>query len=91
MKVVHLGGTRVEAVSEIQLFRAIEDDTKWINAHQEELQDKYVNKFIAVKKGEVIASNKHFDIVLKELKDKGIPAYEIVIRFIFEKGYLFIL
>jgi ABC-type phosphate/phosphonate transport system ATPase subunit len=77
--------------AEVQVLKAMENDTEWINAHQEELTKKYSERFIAVKSGKVMAADKDFENVLKELYKKGISPAETVVRFIFKKGYLFIL
>jgi ABC-type phosphate/phosphonate transport system ATPase subunit len=77
--------------AEVQILRAMENDTEWINAHQEELTKKYSEKFIAVKNGSVVAADGDFESVLKGLEKKGVSATETVIRFIFKKGHIFIL
>ena len=77
--------------AEVQILREMENDTEWINVHQEELTKKYSERFIAVKSGRVVAADGNFESVLKELKKKGVSPAEAVIRFIFKKGYIFIL
>jgi len=77
--------------AEVQILKAMENDTEWINAHQEELTKKYSEKFIAVKNSRVMAADRDFESVLKELEKKGVSPAEAVIRFIFKKGYMFIL
>lgn len=77
--------------AEVQVLKAMENDTEWINVHQEELTKKYSERFIAVKSGKVMAADKDFENVLKELYKKGISPAEAMIRFIFKKGHMFIL
>jgi ABC-type phosphate/phosphonate transport system ATPase subunit len=77
--------------AEVQILKAMESDTEWINKHQDELTKKYSERFIAVKNGKVMAADKDFENLLKELGKKGISPAEAMIRFIFKKGYLFIL
>ena len=77
--------------AEVQILRAMENDTEWINRHQEELTKKYSEKFIAVKGSKILAADRDFESVLKELESKGVSPAETVIRFVFKKGYMFIL
>jgi ABC-type phosphate/phosphonate transport system ATPase subunit len=77
--------------AEVQILRAMENDTEWINAHQEELTRKYSEKFIAVRNGSVVAADRDFESVLKKIEKRGVSPTEAIIRFIFKKGHMFIL
>lgn len=78
-------------MKEMQLLKSFDDDTAWIEQNMEKLREKHLNEFIAVKGKKIVAFDKDFEVVLKKLKKHGIPSPNTIIRFVFEKGYSFIL
>lgn len=69
-----------------------ESDSKWFYENVELLRKKkLVCKFVAVYNKEVIASGENFEVVVKEVEQKGKnPAY-IVIEYVYPEGTIILL
>lgn len=78
-------------VSPVEIFKQRSRDNKFITANHNSLVEKYNNRFIAVKEEKIVASGKDFEVVLEEVRKKGLNPSFTIIRFIFKKGYEFIL
>ena len=69
-----------------------ESDSKWFYENTPLLiKRKLVCKFVAIKNKEVIASGENFNLVVKEVEQKGEnPAY-IVIEYVYPEGTIVLL
>jgi len=59
---------------------SFESDHIWVNANRERLLAKYPDQWIAVKNGEVIASDPDFDGLLSKLADSAHTCVEFITR-----------
>jgi len=64
-----------------------ESDSDWFYKNIETMRKKgFIGKFVAIKKGEIIASGVDFALVVKMVENKGLnPAY-VVIEFVYPEG-----
>ncbi len=64
----------------------------WVSDHMPELRRKYLNKYVAVDKGHVIAVGASQDSIFKQLKKNGIRDFGVVIiELITDEGTAWIL
>jgi hypothetical protein len=75
-----------------QDINEFEKDSRWFYENTELLRKKKLEgKFVAVSNREVIASGESFNIVVKEVEQKGKnPAY-VVIEYIYPEGTIVLL
>lgn len=64
----------------------------WVSDHMPELRRKYLDKYVAVDKGQVIAVGCSQDSIFKQLKKNGIRDFGVVIiELITDEGAVWIL
>ncbi|MBM3234563.1 hypothetical protein FJZ19_05735 [Candidatus Pacearchaeota archaeon] len=64
-----------------------ENDSKWFYDNNSILIKKgFVGKFVAIKNKEVIASGEDFNLVVKEVEQKGENPSYIVIEYVYPEG-----
>lgn len=64
----------------------------WVSDHMPELRRKYLNKHVAVDKGQVIAVGRSQESIFKQLKKNGTPDFGVVIiELITDEGTAWIL
>lgn len=61
-------------------LRAFEEDHIWVNEHLESLLSQYTEQWIAVKGGQVIATNPEFMSLLKKLPDPAHTYIQFITR-----------
>ncbi|MDE2836517.1 MAG: DUF5678 domain-containing protein [Chloroflexota bacterium] len=57
-------------------------DSEYFNSIWPDVRRKYPDKYVALFRREVVASNAKLERVLEELRDQDLPANHIVIRFV---------
>jgi hypothetical protein len=77
--------------NEVKLIKDIGKNGVWLNSRYGDIQRKFGNKFVAVSKEHIIAADRDFNDVLKEVKAQGINPGSVVIEFIPETGTVLIL
>ncbi len=79
-----MGNQSTQVSQEINEF---ENDSKWFYENVGSFRKKNLTgKFVAISNKEVIASGENFDIVVKQVENKGKnPAY-IVIEYVYPEG-----
>jgi len=81
--------TREVAVARV---REAAKNKHWVSDHMPELRRKYLNKYVAVDKGQVIAAGGSQDSIFKQLKKNGIRDFGVVIiELITDEGTVWIL
>lgn len=78
-------------MNELEIITRVQNDNEWLNSHFDEMQQKYANKFIAIKDKKIIAEGSNFLKVLETLKIKKENPALILVEFIHEKGVTIIL
>jgi len=68
--------------AELELLNDTENDLEWFKYNYENLKKKFCDRFIAIKKREVIDVDEDLKILIKKLKDKGEDPAKIFIKFI---------
>lgn len=64
----------------------------WVSDHMPELRREYLNRYVAVDKGRVIAVGKTQDSIFKQLKKIGIRDFGVVIiEYITDEGTVWVL
>lgn len=76
---------------DLQLIEKIENDSKWLQSHYDEIQEKYENEYIAIENGDVIANGNKISEIIKKLKQKGKNPALILVEFVPKKGVKIIL
>ncbi|MBU0685782.1 MAG: hypothetical protein KJ653_08055 [Candidatus Thermoplasmatota archaeon] len=72
--------------------REATNNKHWVSDHMPELRRKYLNKYIAVDKGQVIAVSGSQDSIFRQLKKNGIRDFGVVvIELITDEGTVWIL
>jgi len=81
--------TREVAVARV---REAAKNKHWVSDHMPELRRKYLNKYVAVDKGQVIAAGGSQDSIFMQLKKNGIRDFGVVIiELITDEGTVWIL
>ena len=78
----------MESNSVLQEFRVLEADSSFISKNYKQLQEKFGNKYIAIEKGQVIASDASFDELSKKLRAEKKQLSGLIIEFISPKGVI---
>ena len=74
------------ATAEIQLINRIEKDLDWFSSHLAGLQEKYANRFVAVKEGKIIAAEESMEKIINALERKKENPATTFVEFVHEKG-----
>lgn len=74
-----------------QLFEIHEKNEEWFSTHQEELEQKYGSKFLAIKNQEVLAAEEEIEKLLELVEEKGEDINLVFITSIPPKGVAAIL
>lgn len=77
---------------EAKLLQRFEKDSGWFHKNIDVLRKEgFEEKFVAIKEGKPVASDKNLDIVIKAVEAKGEnPAY-IFIEFVHPRGFTLLL
>ena len=62
------------------MLLAFEADHTWVNRNMETLQEQYADQWIAVKDGQVIASDPDLECLLSKLPDPAHTCVEFITR-----------
>lgn len=73
-------------IEELQLIEEFEKNDEVFRKKFTDLQNKYANEYVAIKKGEIIDADKNPKSLIKRLEDKKENLIAILIQFIPEKG-----
>ena len=73
-----------EEVASMDQFGA---DCSWVSTHHRELQEQYPRCWVAVCRGQVVATSKRNQMALiRQLRKKGLPLENMVVKFFYPKG-----
>ena len=64
------------------MLKSGQDDLLWFQAHLEELHTQYLNQFVAVLNGTIVAFSSDLDQLLETLAEKNIKASSVLIKFV---------
>ena len=85
---ITFGWSRLSVLSTIVKF---EEDGEWIDANFDKIQERYGNRFIAVKNRTIIIDAEKLESIIDELKSKGVSLDDVLIQFVHGKDFSFLL
>lgn len=85
---ITFGWSRLSVLSTIVKF---EEDGEWIDANFDKIQERYRNRFIAVKNRTIIIDAEKLESIIDELKSKGVGLDDVLIQFVHGKDFSFLL
>ena len=74
-----------------QEFAGFRNDTAYFEVHRQELLEKYSDQFVAIYNQEMVGASADGRQLLGDLKAKGIPLGEVVVKYLPKKEELLIL
>jgi hypothetical protein len=72
-------------------LRRLQKDTRYFEAHQEELLRQYPEQWVAILDQEVLGTASDFEQLLDALKQKGVPLGQVLFKHLTEKEELWVL
>ncbi len=75
----------------LEIITKIENDSRWFEKNYEKLRETSVNEFVAIENEEIIEKDKRLSDIIEKLEKKGKNPSLILIRYVYEKGFKFIL
>jgi len=78
-------------INELELLKETKNDEAYLRDNYGKLRERYPDKFIAIKDGNVIAEGSNMSVVLAKLKKEKENSALITIEFIHKKGTILIL
>lgn len=76
---------------ELKKIAEMERSSQWLESIRDEIKEKYVGKFIAVKDKKIVANDKNFQRLIKTLEASGEDLKSIFIEFVPSKDLMLIL
>ncbi len=78
-------------MNELEALVNFEKDNKWLQEHYTEIQDRYEGKFVAVENGNIIASDRNLEDLLRKLRENGKDPAMLLVEFVRRKGEILVL
>lgn len=79
--------TALASPSEILKMEQSESDCWWVSEHYRALQEQYPRCWVAVYRGQVVATSERNQMALiRQLRKKGLPLENMVVKFFYPKG-----
>ncbi|HLE75910.1 MAG TPA: DUF5678 domain-containing protein [Candidatus Bathyarchaeia archaeon] len=66
-------------------------DYRWISTEKKKLLKKYLNKYVAVKNGEVVLADSDVYNLVSELREKGVEVDSVAVEFVSKHPCCFLL
>ncbi len=76
------GATATEREARLRRFQ---QDAEYFDAHYEELQARYAERWIAIYHGEVVGAAPQLDDLLTAIMERGIPAGQALVEFVTDR------
>ena len=73
------------------IITKMENENKFFEENIEKIREIALNHFVAIENGEIVEKDKELENVIKRLEKKGKNPALILIRYVYEKGFKFIL
>ena len=77
--------------AELQELIKVHGDTEYLKKSYNSLMKNYMNQYIAIKNGNLIAHHKDIGVLLKSIRDKRIDPATVLIEFLHPKDMWLIL
>lgn len=75
----------------LQIISKLENDNRWFEENYEKLRETALNEFVAIENEKIIEKDKKLENIIKKLEGKGRNPALVLIRYVYEKGFKFIL
>jgi len=75
----------------LEIITKMENENKYFEENIEKIRKIALNQFVAIENGEIIEKDKELEDVIKKLDKRGKNPALIFIRYVYEKGFKFIL
>lgn len=75
----------------LEIITKIENDNRWFEKNYEKLRETSVNEFVAIENEKIIERDKKLVNIIEKLEKKGKNPSLVLIRYIYKKGFKFIL
>ena len=73
------------------IITKMENENKFFEENIEKIREIALNQFVAIENREIVEKDKELENVIKRLEKKGKNPALILIRYVYEKGFKFIL
>ena len=81
----------MNTLNDLELIKKIEDNSIWLDEHLDEIKERNLNKFIAIKDKALILVSDTLNELIKVLKEKKEDLDHLLIEFIHGEDFNFIL
>ncbi len=79
--------TALASPGEILTMEQFGKDCRWLSSHYRKFQKQYPRCWVAVYRGQVVATSKRNQMALiRQLRKKGLPLENMVVKFFYPKG-----
>jgi hypothetical protein len=75
----------------LEIITKMENENKLFEENLEKIRRLALNQFVAIENGEIIEQDKELENLMKKVENKGKNPALILIRYVYEKGFKFIL
>jgi len=75
----------------LEVITKMENESKSFEKNIEKIREVALNQFVAIENGEIIEKDKELENVIKKLEKKGKNPALTFIRYVYEKGFKFVL
>ena len=77
---------------QLKLLQKFENDSQWFHQNIDKLRSQdFTGKFVAISGGQLIASDKDINLVIKNVEKKGENPSFVFMEFVHPKGYTLLL
>ncbi|MCX6664953.1 MAG: DUF5678 domain-containing protein [Euryarchaeota archaeon] len=77
--------------NEVQELVALQREADYLKKSYDSLKKNYVNQYVAIKNGDVVAHHEKIDAVLQKIKNKKLNPATVLIEFVHPKDLVLIL
>lgn len=77
-----MGDIMMTEEEELKLLKEGREDLKWLQVKYEKLTEEYNNRFVAIRRGGILASGKTIEAVIDELKKQNEDPSTTLIEYI---------
>ena len=82
---------RHNMTSELVLLENMERNGEWLSNNYNEVSKTHLNEFVAIKDTSIVAHNERLESLLEEVRARFSDLNDVLIEYIFERGFKAIL